>query len=49
MILMKPVVFQLIGDINQNEQETGNADGQTQDIQNGIVEMLQDIPYGNGK
>ena len=49
MVLMKPVVFEFIGDIDQDEHETGNADGKTQDIQNGIVEMLQDIPDGNGK
>jgi len=32
MVLMKAIVFEFIGDINQDEQETGNADGQTQDI-----------------
>jgi len=45
---MKTIILQLVGDIDQDKQKTGNADGQPHDIQYGIVEMLQDIPDGNG-
>jgi len=48
MILMKTIKLQFVGDVDQDKQKTGDANGQSYDIQYGIVEMLQDIPDGNG-
>ena len=48
MIFMKTIILHFVGDIDQDKQKTGDANGQTHDIQYRIVEMLQDIPDGNG-
>jgi hypothetical protein len=49
MVLVKTVVPQFIADIDQDKKETGNTNGQSEYVQNGIIEMFQDIPDGNDK
>jgi hypothetical protein len=47
VVFMKPVILQFIGDIDQDEKEAGNTNGQANDIQNGVIEMLQNVSDGN--
>ena len=46
---MELVVFQLVGHINQDKKKAGNPDGQTHDVQKGIVEIFQNISDCYGK
>ena len=48
MVFVKTVILEFVSDVNQDKQKTGNPDGQANDIQEGIIEMFQDIPDGNG-
>jgi len=49
VVLMKFVVFQFVGHINQDKKKAGNPDGQTQYVQKGIVEIFQNISDSYGE
>jgi len=46
-LLMEPVVFQFIGDVENNEYKTGQSNGQSTNINEGKVQMTGKIPDGN--
>jgi hypothetical protein len=49
MMLMKMIILQFIADVKKDEKETGDAYGQANDVQQGIIEVLQNVPDGDGK